>query len=252
MKQLLLATILTLVSLNLHALNLGHRASGGPNETFKDLPENSLTSMKKALLGNVGERALQFHEDFLYLEFDIQETYDGEIVVFHDKTLKRMIPRQGQNKSIYNDLYKSKNIRKRMGLFNLLTRKMKIKHLKLEELKRFDLGGRPGEKIPTLEEFLDAAKDYGIKKPVSVELKSIRTDKTREKLIRIMTEFNAGYMANTEIIFEANYDMPFKLGFLAFPKAFKKSLGIQWCERLIEAGLYGVFRAKKHYNFCEK
>ena len=82
--------------------NLGHRVGAGSGEFHKDLPENSLIAMKAALIGRdddpPGIFPLQFNSRFFYMEFDVQETADGELVVFHDKHIKRMIPNNEKNK----------------------------------------------------------------------------------------------------------------------------------------------------------
>ena len=60
--------------------NRGHRACGGAGEAFPDLPENSVASLEAGLSGD-GDQSLQHSTAFSYLEFDVQETKDGELVL---------------------------------------------------------------------------------------------------------------------------------------------------------------------------
>lgn len=85
MKGLLLAGILLLTTLQVNAKNLGHRLGGS---AIKSLPENSLQVYRAVLLD------LQNHKDFIYVEFDIQETLTGELIVMHDDNLQRMVPKE--------------------------------------------------------------------------------------------------------------------------------------------------------------
>lgn len=80
-------------------------------------PENTLKAFKKAI---------ELKAD--YIEFDVQESKDGELVIIHDPTTTRM---SGQEHL--------------------------VKELTLEELKTLDMG--EGEEIPTLKELITLAKD---------------------------------------------------------------------------------------------
>ncbi len=71
-------------------------------------------------------KAIELKADFI--EFDVQESKDGEIIVIHDPTTTRM---SGQDHL--------------------------VKELTLRELKTLDMG--EGESIPTLQEVLKLAKD---------------------------------------------------------------------------------------------
>ncbi|MHA1282180.1 MAG: glycerophosphodiester phosphodiesterase [Promethearchaeota archaeon] len=80
-------------------------------------PENTLRAFQKAI---------ELGAD--YVEFDVHETKDGEIVIIHDDDVERTAGIKG-----------------------------KIKEMTLKELKELDFGG--GEKIPTLKELIELAKD---------------------------------------------------------------------------------------------
>ena len=90
------------------------------------LPENSLASLKEAV-------RLGAH----MIEFDLRESGDGEILVFHDKTLERMTDGTGL-----------------------------VRDFKVDELKKFRLrcprtGALTEERIPTLREAQPSACPIG-------------------------------------------------------------------------------------------
>ena len=93
----------------------------------KQIPENSLKAFSNAVKNGYG------------IEFDVQETKDGKLVVFHDWTLKRMC---GDDR--------------------------KISDLTLGEIKQYTLGDTEC-RIPTLEEALQLVDGQV---PLLVELKS--------------------------------------------------------------------------------
>ncbi|OUR96841.1 hypothetical protein A9Q84_10920 [Halobacteriovorax marinus] len=240
MKKYLII-LLSLLCYGISAKNLGHRAGGGKKEYYSHLPENSLTALEHSIEG------IQYRKDFLYLEFDIQETKDGEIVIFHDKYIKRMISYK-QNKleldRIYDELGLSSSSRKR--------HKVKIQQLTFSQLRRLHLTDHPDQLVPTLSEFIRVSKQQGLIKPMTVELKYIRTDAAKVKVIEMLKEFNESYMKNADIIFEKKYNMPFRVGFLSFSSKFKKIFGLnkKWCKLIKASGLHGVFKARSHVNLC--
>ena len=79
-------------------------------------PENTLKAFKKAI---------ELKAD--YIEFDVHQSNDGEIVIMHDANTFRTTRHLGS-----------------------------IKEMTLEELKQLDCGD--GEKIPTLQELIKIAK----------------------------------------------------------------------------------------------
>ena len=93
-----------------NVLIIGHRGAN------KIAPENTLKSFQKSI---------DLKAD--YLEFDVHQSKDGEIVVIHDSKTKRTTGYKGE-----------------------------VKAMTLAELKALDAG--EGEKIPTLDELLQMAK----------------------------------------------------------------------------------------------
>lgn len=256
-KSNIILTILIFMSiLTAQAKNLGHRAGGGPKEYWKSVPENSLLALEYSLIGNKVKEASQNSDEFLYLEFDVQETYDHKLVIFHDEFIKRMIPNSGYNKAIYSKILKSKAFKKRFPKFKRIKRFLTIKHFTYEELRQFRLKGEGLQSVPTFKSFLELSKKLKLKKPMSIEIKKIRTRAAKEKLISMASHFYHDYMKSTDVIFAPKYDMPYKVGFLTFPHVFYQTFGfrkktrLKWCDKIVKAGLHGVFKPGKHNNQC--
>jgi glycerophosphoryl diester phosphodiesterase len=229
------------LSFNISAKNLGHRAGGGKGEYFENLPENSLIALQSSL------EQIQYYKDFLYLEFDVQETKDGVLVIFHDKYIRRMISYK-QNKVELDKIYKEIDASFIKRKFN----RVKISELTYEQVSRLHLTDHPDQRVPTLREYLEASEQFDLMKPMTVEVKYIQSENSKYKIIEMVKDFNDRYMKDADIIFERKYDMPFKTGFLAWKSKFKKTFGKdpKWCQLIIDAGLYGVFKPGSHKNQC--
>ncbi|MBY9011196.1 MAG: hypothetical protein KGD70_02360 [Candidatus Lokiarchaeota archaeon] len=117
-------------------LIVGHRGASAI------APENTLKAFKKAI---------ELKAD--YVEFDVQETRDGKLVITHDDDVKRIT---GQD-----------------GLITDMT---------LDELKKLDFG--ENEKIPTLEELISLTKNK-----ISLNCE-IKVEGIAENVLRILREFN--------------------------------------------------------------
>ena len=73
--------------------NYGHGCSGGPfgYHVHQYIPENTLEAIELCIKKVDEGSAIWSHERFLYLEFDIRETADHNIMVFHDDRLFRRV-----------------------------------------------------------------------------------------------------------------------------------------------------------------
>jgi len=117
-------------------LIMGHRGASAI------APENTLKAF---------EKAIDLQADFI--EFDVQETLDGELVITHDEDIRRITGHDGI-----------------------------ISKMTLNELKMLDFG--EGEKIPTLEELVKLTKNR-IKLNCEIKVKGII-----EKLIKIFRKWD--------------------------------------------------------------
>jgi len=245
MKALLI--ILGLItSINTYA-NLGHRAG---SSFYTQMPENSLIVLRESITGAETGYAVQHDENFVYLEFDVYETKDNIPVVTHDKKLKKRVSYNEYNKAAYLAIKSYRKIKK--------FKKLKIRDLTLAELKTFRVKGNYEQQFATVQEFLDLSRELGLIKPMLVEVKSLHSDIAREAIIRMVEEYKNEYTDQADIIFEERFDFggEIAVSFLGFKKKFRKSFGKRaggnWCKKILDAGLYGVFRARKHsVNFCK-
>ena len=199
--------------------NWGHRG-GKSKKYFKDLPENSLILLEHALKGGPYGRSTQHHLNFKYLEFDVRETLDGHLVIFHDKYLARMVPNRTENNKVYQRLLSNTQFIERTGYRKY--KDFQISDLTLEEIKRFHLRNSPDQSIPTLEEYLSHIRQFGLQKPIAIDIKNIQTDKAKYLLTAIATNFLKEYLHKIHIVFEYDYQMIGPLTFLASPWAFKQ------------------------------
>ena len=182
--RVLLPLLALLLSVPVGAQNLGHRMGG---DVFK--PENTLYCYEKALA------ELQHSPEFHYVELDIQETKDGEIVVFHDtKSLRRLVPKSPENMAVLKPLLGVKKFTE-IGISDLTL--AQVQGLTLAE----------NAKIPTLQMVLDASVRWKLRKPMLIEIKSLHTDTCRAQMISLV----------------ASYRDRLKVDFLAFPAAFRSA-----------------------------
>jgi glycerophosphoryl diester phosphodiesterase len=133
---------------------IAHR--GGPTNA----PENTLAAFRNAITQGAD-----------WLEFDVQMTKDGALVVIHDETVDRTTDGTGA-----------------------------VHDLTLEQIRSFDAG--QGEKIPTFEEVLELAKTNRVK--IMPETKSAHLyPGVEEKLLQVLEQAN--YLDQTVIqSFEAD------------------------------------------------
>lgn len=127
---------------------VGHRGGAGL------APENTLAAFRNALeLGIDG------------IEFDVQRTVDGEVIVFHDEVVDRITGESGR-----------------------------VEHLTLEEIKRLDVGKNfdpkfTGERIPTLRETFEFLR--GTELILHIEFKDAWLfEGIEQQVVKLIREFD--------------------------------------------------------------
>lgn len=236
--------------------NYGHR---GGSDIIKNYPENTLAVLERSLLEIEDKKPLQLHRNFKYLEFDVRETYDNELVVFHDDKIKRMIPFIKKNKDHFQRLLKDPSFISRFSKKKIRFKDLEVKKLTSEEIRGFTIYYKNIEtKVPTLDEFLSHAIKWRLRKPVIVEVKNLFSDKARNDLIFKIKDFKENYIDKNSIILEKRFNrfQRREVTFLAFRKKFHNSFERMtnkkvWCDKIINSELGGVFEArKKASNLC--
>lgn len=164
-----------------------------------EAPENTLPAIQAAI------------DSFAdYVEFDVQQTMDGEIVILHDSNLRRT---SGQNEFIWN--------------------------MTFEELRQLDMGGwfsenYAGTQIPTLEEAIALCKG---KIRMNIEIKANSHFKDlEEKVVALLQKYD---VENQCVIQSTEYSSLVKV----------KSLDDSITTGLILMGAYGEFEESKMVDF---
>ena len=189
------------------------------------LPENSLLTLKTSLEGTEKRGPIQFHRNFVYLEFDVRETADHELVVSHDSSLRRTM----------------------CGARSF----HRVDKMTLNQIQAFHFRGYPQERIATLEEFFEAAIDFQLRKPMVIEIKNIHSLAGWEKLLQLVDRYREQY-ANASMIYVRNFDFPREpVTLMAFPGSFQQSYGGKYHRSTLngllnEHKIQGIFRAHKH------
>lgn len=132
----------------------GHRSGGD----YCEYPENSLLAMKALI--QCGQN--KHPKGLKYIEFDLNSTKDGHLVVFHGPKLKKYF-KYSDDPALFKEL-EQKTGKK--------FKKIQIADLDLADIKRLNLG--MDQEIPTLEEYLEGADQFGLKSQLVPDLKSVR------------------------------------------------------------------------------
>ncbi|KAF8067208.1 hypothetical protein HT031_002255 [Scenedesmus sp. PABB004] len=157
--------------------------------------------------------------DLHYVEVDIQETADGELVVLHDFALGRAFPPAGPNLAVYDQL-RAEGLRQPGTAAHVAVSpvcscrrravaaaaaaapagppaaaaharppaRARAQDLTLAQLKRLHIAGRPGLHAPTLAELMAAFRRAGCRRPLVVEVKRVASDAAKERLLDLMRE----------------------------------------------------------------
>lgn len=111
-------------------------------------PENSLEAFEEALRLNCDG-----------IEMDARYTASGDVIIFHDRDLRRMTDHHGN-----------------------------IQQMSLADIRKHHLAGNPKYRIPTLQEALELIRDKIL---INIEVKRelSRSNGFEEKIVRILKEF---------------------------------------------------------------
>ena len=234
--------------------NLGHRAGG---DHFQNLPENSLAVLKQSLVGGAYGAPIQFDIGFQYLEFDVQETADGVLVVFHDDNIARMLPLESNQKA-YESILNDDDVKSRIKRKKLKPKHIGIEHLSFYQLNTLFLRGEGKQKVPSLFDFLYSAMEWKVRRPVVVEIKKILTEAGRAELVRTVSWFHHTYLKHQLLLISSKFKIKGKTSFLSYRKNFKKSFYPKskkekhhWCREIKNEGLVGVHLPWVHKNMCD-
>ncbi|KAL0045049.1 hypothetical protein WJX82_006407 [Trebouxia sp. C0006] len=185
-------------------VNAGHRA-GGKGFAGEHI-ENTLEALTALIQGdNSTPGGLT---TLAYVEFDVHETADKELVVLHDlhSVLAASAPYQ-INQGIMQELagaglhleapatsstakLKQKAQAAGRGLYGDTAG---LQSLTAAQLKRVHISGRQGVHVPTLKEFLRCCTSHNLHRSVAVEVKSVATDAGRAKFVHLLRQYKQDF-----------------------------------------------------------
>ena len=256
MKNCIFSTIIFLIASSASA-NICHRAG---SHVYTELPENSISSLKAVVFGHQSRPAIELNKSCKYIEADVQETADGQLVIFHDSTLKRMLPNNEINQIAIKNILSDTNVRRRMRRTKKTYNSLRIKHVTLAQLQTLVLKKSTNERVPSLEQFLEVFAELGVKKPLALDIKTFYTNSARRKMISLARSFRENVLSRINTIFVNSYDMS-KTGisFIGNRKSVWNSLNVKffssgkWCKALHKNGFSRVYKVLKHrINLCKR
>lgn len=213
-------------------------------------------ALRAALLGRAGAVPAQYDSRFLYLEFDVQETADGRLVLFHDNDLARMLPEQGANKTSYQKIYADLGIGVDSGR---LPKTLHVHDLTYAQLSTLSLKGTSTERVPLLAEFLADCERWRLVKPLTLEIKKLYSDRAEKRVVSLLQSFRSDYMSDAKLDFEMGFDLSRDgVSILAFKHNFDHAFGpehsephTEWCQYFRRHGFARIYKARRHHvNLC--
>ncbi|BDA49903.1 hypothetical protein COCOBI_15-0310 [Coccomyxa sp. Obi] len=165
--------------------NLGHRA-GAPGFTGT-FCENTLPALEDLIRrDNAGELP---PGGLVYVEFDVHETADGELVVLHD--LQSVL-----RASEAHEINAEAAAQLRTAVPDL--DRAHVKDVDFEQLQLLHVGGREGLRVPRLADFLECCKRCCLRKSVAVEVKCIHSDEGRKTFTQLLRQYKEEHCSKLE------------------------------------------------------
>ena len=218
---------------------------------MKELPENSL-----ALLNHI--EIQQKHPNFKYLEFDIRETKDKKLVIFHDSMIRRMLPNKGYNKQRYKELRSQFSKDKKNKLGKIPFSLWRVSDLTLVQLQTLTLNGKyptsDTEKVlfqvPTLKEYIKKLK-ANLSKPIVFDIKKLDSIEGRQEFIDQVIKYTRGIGGNRPSGTRYN-DFPYQQVSIINLTGLKRNYAETHsaCQKLKDNGIT-IYRGWTHDSLCD-
>ncbi|EIE22965.1 hypothetical protein COCSUDRAFT_53472 [Coccomyxa subellipsoidea C-169] len=212
--------------------NVGHRA-GAPGFLGTHC-ENTLPALEDLIRrDNAGELppgALS------YVEFDVHETRDGELVILHDL---QSVLRASETHEVNAEA--AAQLRSAMPDLD----RAQVKDVDFAQLQLLHVGGREGLRIPRLADFLGSCQRLGLRRTVAVEVKCVHSDAGRASFIQLLRAYKEQHCAKLEQECPGGDYAPFGwLAAISFPFLWAPSFGefgtAQWRRWGIEFKKAGI------------
>ena len=193
--------------LTANAGNSGHRGGCDPREGgLAEFPQNSLICLKAVVHGvaldvdggqEIKIGPVRTQPDFRYLEIDVRETQDHQVVVYRGHRGKLFKQRRTDGATIRHEFLNARLFSRiqqaivQRGGRRLSWRSATVGDLTLGELKSLYLEGDLVQHIPTLEEYLSAARGLEYDGRLMINLNDIRSDLAKARLLDLITTYEA-------------------------------------------------------------
>jgi len=184
----------------------GHKG-GCEHKIFKNIPENSLLCLDVGLklLSIFKEidrnKVSKYEKKFGYLEFDVRETEDNEIVIYHAGNKGSIF----HNQLIFNVTERDharisyEGINKKIFKTFHLSRESKVNDLTKAQITQLYLDGKYCQRVPSLDAYFEKLKNLNmllhLKTKVMLEIKDVTcnaediNNSSAHKLIKTVTEY---------------------------------------------------------------
>eukprot|EP00882_Tetradesmus_deserticola_P012427 GHRQ01013170.1.p1 GENE.GHRQ01013170.1~~GHRQ01013170.1.p1 ORF type:complete len:344 (+),score=111.83 GHRQ01013170.1:127-1158(+) len=210
----------------------GHRA--GAHGYDGQYCENTIEALQALIEEDNGPHGPV--KDLHYIELDVQETADGELVVLHDFDLLRAFPNTGLNVAGYEQLA--------LPGLKPAPELIQVQDVTSSQLCALHVAGREGLHAPTLREFIAAFRAASCRRPLVVEVKKVFSDGGRTMLLQLLREHKP-YADRLELEHPGmrNPHLGF-LALIAFPHFYVKCFGEfgsqrwrHWSQQFASAGI---------------
>lgn len=224
------ATVFAMLLHDMPTDNAGHR--GGGHRYGGPLQENTVEALRAIAASDTATPL----PTFAYLEFDIHETADGELVVFHDATLNRALPAGNTINTQLEGSFARQGLDIRLAPISALT---------AAQVQAVHLGARDGCHVPTLQEWLRICLEVNITRSLAVEVKTLQSDQGRQKLLDLLQDYKRHHKLQSHSLRADRLYAPFgRVAVIAFPWSWAKAVGEygsrhneEWARRFASVGI---------------
>lgn len=208
--------LLALVLLTLHAIafplaasagNSGHGGGCNPKEGgLAEFPRNSLVCLKAVVHGialdvdggdEIKIGPVRNQSDFVYLEIDVRETQDNQLIVYDGRRGKVFKRHRSDGATIRHEFLNARlfsRIRQAIAQRSSNPRSWKsatVADLTLGEIQSLYLEGDLVQHVPTLEEYLSATRNLEYDGRLMINLKGLRSDAAKARLLELVANYEA-------------------------------------------------------------
>jgi len=190
-----------------NAGNSGHSGGCNPKEGgLAEFPQNSLICLKAVVHGialdvddgdEIKIGPVRTQSDFEYLEIDLRETQDHQLVIYDGRRGKIFNRRRNDGATIRHEFLNARlfsRIRQAIVQRGGSRRSWKsatVADLTLNELQSLFLAGDLVQRVPTLEEYLSETRRLQYDGRLMINLKGLQSDAAKARLLDLVSNYEA-------------------------------------------------------------